>query len=629
MTTVDIYRGAGILVTIKPDDSSNQAKKVMGDNVITLTFEDSRNIIFKVNDYCTVYGEKYTLNALPVITKGSTREHKYTLLMQAEGFDLVKYLFLFLGSDNTLREAEFSLMGNTDTFVDLILANANRAGSGWIKGQVVPSGYKNLSFSGENCYNALARLAEEFETEFWIVGKTINLTKKSNDTGHVYKNEIRKGLYEITRLLKSDSSIITRLYAFGAEKNLPADYNNGARRLQMRSLVPVDEPRLIHDVTGTVTDNLDGTEDIVFDFTPATDPGTGLFIEFRRVGTSGDWIISPGASTSPRTLPGIPLGTYNIRFRNATFGDVTQQITVTESFFDPLLPSSSTQPQYYLEKNVATYGVREFTKYFDDIFPRRTGTVSSIDISSPYKFFDTSMDFDINLQLLPGIAPKITFNTGQLAGYTFDLSSYNNSTKEFVILKNKDEKILDVPSPSLKPAIGDKYVITDILLPQSYIDAAEAELKVAAQALLDTIADPQLSFNLTFDPVYLKGMNRQLNIGDLIWISDDELEIQRKIRIVSTTRNIVNEFQYNVEVSDTVSPGTISLIINAVNSSDRDISNISQQLLNNSILNNKVIGDLIVQLGTLIFENLPTTSTTTGFSQLYVEDATGKLHKKV
>src|SRR5947207_1874698 len=111
MNTVDIYRDGSVFITIKPDSNSSQAKKVMGDNIVTIAFEDARNIPFKINDYCTIFGEIYKLNSLPVITKGSTREHKYTLLMQAEGFDLAKYQFLFLGSDNNLRESQFSLMG--------------------------------------------------------------------------------------------------------------------------------------------------------------------------------------------------------------------------------------------------------------------------------------------------------------------------------------------------------------------------------------------------------------------------------------------------------------------------------------------------------------------------------------
>lgn len=631
MDSIDIYRGADLFVTIKPDGSSNQQKQVMGNNLVTIVFEDNHYIKFAINDYVTIFGERYQLSQLPTITKGSRYFYKYTLVMNSEGYDLAKIQYLFLGADNALREADFSLMANADKFVDLVISNANRAGSGWIKGQVIPSGYKNLTFSKENCYNALSRLAEEFKTEFWVVGKTIHLTKKSTDTGQIYKQGRYKGLYEITRQNSSDANVITRLWAFGAEKNLPTDYNGGARRLQMRSTIatPLVEPLLIHDVTCVVVDNGDGTQDMTFTFTPATDGSVAAqTIEYRLVGTSGTWHASTGSAASPRTITAV-IGTYNVRFRSQNSGVVTSEITVSGTFATSLLPSTGFQPQYYVEDNVALYGVIESTEYFDDIFPRRTGTVTSINVSDFYKFFDTSMDFDVNNQLLPGISAKITFNTGQLAGYTFNIGNYNNATKEFTILKNKDEKILDVPSADLKPAIGDTYVLTDILMPKTYIDAAEVELKNAAIALLDQISEPQVKYTMIFDPAFLKNLTRQLNIGDLVWISDDELELLKKIRIISTTRNIVNEYQYQAELSDIVTLGTISLIVNAQLNNDRDINSVQQQFLNNSILNNNVIGDLKIKLGTLIFENIPTTSTTVGFSQIYIEDATGKLFKKV
>ena len=77
-----------------------------------------------------------------------------------------------------------------------------------------------------------------------------------------------------------------------------------------------------------------------------------------------------------------------------------------------------------------------------------------------------------------------------------------------------------------------------------------------------------------------------------------------------------------MELADIIAPGTIQMLVSAQQSSDRGISNINNQLLNNSILNNNVIG-------TLIFNNIPTTSTMTGFENVVIETSTGKLHKKI
>lgn len=521
MQTIDIMRGNSLLVTIKPADSSAQTKKVMGDNTLSITFEDSKIIPFQINDWCTVFGEIYQLNTKPVSRKLSPFRWEYTLTMQVEGTLLSRSQFMFLDSVNNLTQSDFSLMGNANDFVDLVIANANRSSTGWVKGEVIPSGYKNLTFSKENCYNALSRISEELETEFWIIGKTIHLTEKVNDTGYTFKQGQNKGLYEITELPLNDSSVVTRVYAYGADKNLPANYRNFNTRLLM---------------------------------------------------TNGD---------------------------------------------------------AYVERNTSTYGIIEYTEIFDDIYPHRTGKVSSINAVNPFVFIDTAIDFDVNAQLLPGLSAKVVFNTGQLAGYEFEISKFNNGTKEFTILQNKNELVLELPNTTIKPAIGDEYVLIDLEMPQTYIDAAEAELKARAEALLLQVSEPQLSYQIVIDPVFIKNKGWSISIGDLVWLVDTELQVNRRIRIVSTTRNIINEYQYQVELSDTVTDGTISTIINAQATNTRNINSIGQTIQNNSLLNNTQIGDLNVKQGTIVLQNAPTTNTTSGFSQLYIEDSTGKIYKKI
>jgi hypothetical protein len=515
MHSIDIYRAGNFFTTIKPDDSSTQVKKVMGDNQLSITFEDNRHINFKINDYCTVFGEVYKLSKLPPETKGNKYSYKYTLVMNSVAYDLSKIQLLFLDVANNLTEADFSLMGNPDTFIDLIISNANRAGSGWTKGQVVLGNYKNLTFTKENCYNVLSRLAEEFETEFSIEGQVISLTKRVNDTGYTFKHGRNKGLYEIARQNRDNSDIVTRLYAYGSEKNLPEEYLISGRRLRL------------------------------------------------------------------------PDGVYP-----------------------------------FIEKNVDKYGLVEATEIFEDIYPRRTGKVTAVNAGDPFVFTDVTMDFDVNDQLLPGLSAKVVFNTGQLAGYQFEVKSYNNSTKQFTILKNSEERVLDIPNNTFRPAISDQYVLVDIRMPDAYITAAEEELKIAAQALLDQASEPQLSYSITIDPLFLKRRNRTINIYDLVWIIDDELEIQRKIRVIATTRNIVNEYNYQVELSDIVSPGTIERIFSSQASTDRDVRDLNGQVINNSIFNNNVIG-------TLSFSDMPETSTDVGFLPVYIEISTGKLYKKV
>jgi hypothetical protein len=619
MDSIDIYHSDGsFFVTIKPDDSSTQVKKIMGDNMLNLSFQDNRYLNFKINDYCIVFGERYQLNDLPGVNKVSRYLYKYSMSFFGSNYDLAKGQYLFYNSENELTEPDFSMMGSADDFINLLLQNISRRDTGWSKGQVIPTGYKNLTFSAESCYDALSRIAAAFDTEFAIEGKVIHLTARSNDTGFTFKHGRYKGLYEITRQNLDNSNIATRIYGFGSDQNLPADYILKGSRLRMPS---VAKECLVTSVTASVTDDAGPDQTIIFTWVkPTSSAITAITIEYRTAGSSDPWVTDTGSVDSPRTIT-VPDGATEFRFRSvggSCDGQVTDVITIDSTFLNPLL----TNYINYLDRNTAVYGIIEYTKIFDDIFPHRTGIVTAVNAGDPFVFTDVDIDFNVNDQLLPGLTAKVTFNTGQLSGYTFDVSSFDNGLKQFRILKNADEVSLDIPSTLIRPAIGDEYVITDIQMPQAYIDEAEQELKTQANALLLQVSEPQLSYTIVLDPLFLKRRNRMLAIGDLVWIVDTELEVQRKIRVASTNRNIVNEWQLTVELSDIVTPGTIERIVAAQDSTGRDVTALSQQFNNNSILNNNVIG-------TLTFTDIPETSTLTGFSEIVIEDATGKLYKKV
>lgn len=518
--SIEIFRRGSLYTTVKPDDSSQQVKAVMGDNNIVLTFVLSFEAKFQINDYCTAFGETYVIcENPPPVNKVSKYEFRYTVTFNSLASQLKKIQYLFLGDDNTLREPEFPLMGNAQTFMDLLFMNIDRFVNGinsglaypnpfldgWSQGETILTEYKLISFSSDNCLSALSKIAEAFNTEWWIEDKTIMLTKKVNDTGKTLKHGRSKGLYEIQRLASDNSKIITSIYPYGSTKNIPGDY--GSQRLRITALG----------------------------------------------GTS-------------------------------------------------------------VNRNTELYGVIEQTVIFEDIYPHRTGKVTGVDSTNVFKFIDSTMDFNLNSFRLPGLSAKVVFNTGQLSGYQFEVSNYNNSTKEITILKNKDETALDIPSNDLKPDIGDEYVFVDIKLPGEYVSKAETDLLSAAGGYLIENADPRYSFSITLDPAFVKNKNYTFQIGDLIWLTDNDLQIDKKIRVVNISRNIVNENQYTLTLSDVVPQTTIQAINADISSTQQNVARVSSQLQNNALFNGRMI--------------VPTTNDVTGMFPLYV-DNTGKVFRKI
>lgn len=245
-------------------------------------------------------------------------------------------------------------------------------------------------------------------------------------------------------------------------------------------------------------------------------------------------------------------------------------------------------------KAIAQYGVKENEKVYD-IKPERVGEVTAIG-ADEITFSDTTAGdnamFDLNakkpdgstLYLLDGVAAKLKFQTGQLAGYEFDIHKYDHATRTFIINRFTDENGMVFPSATsgaFQIAKGDKYIITEIQLPQSYIDAAENKLAEAAKKDFPAMTQPQVSYKLTLSEDFLTKMFGQeveaeiFHVGDYINVEDEELGINKAVRIVRIERNLLKRHTYEITLSDTVTKSTTVRVLNEIEDIN-DVININK-----------------------------------------------------
>jgi len=233
----------------------------------------------------------------------------------------------------------------------------------------------------------------------------------------------------------------------------------------------------------------------------------------------------------------------------------------------------------YLDNSEAVdaFGVIEGSKIFEEIFPRREGTVTGVDSQNRMAFIDSAMDFDLNetgengtLWLIPGTSAKVHFNTGNLAGYEFEISSYDHDAKLFQLIPIKDERGQQFPDPNndaFQIDVGDKYVLLDINMPDSYVEAAETELQNATQAYLDQNSAPRVQYSLEVDETFLSAQETPGSItnffalGDSLQIKDDDLNIDKASRIIGFTRDIINPYKYRVDIADSYEVAIITRLI--------------------------------------------------------------------
>lgn len=227
---------------------------------------------------------------------------------------------------------------------------------------------------------------------------------------------------------------------------------------------------------------------------------------------------------------------------------------------------------------IAEYGVKEGEKVFEDIRPERVGSVTALESGDILSFYDTAMDFDLNekdgegntIYLIPGTAAQIKFVSGNLGGYTFDLHSYDHTSKKFTINQFTDEngvKFPDTSTAARQFAAGDEYIITQINLPPSYITAAETKLQTEGTAALAKISQPQVSYKLTLDERFFIAKygridTEPLHVGDSIPIQDTEVGVDKAVRITRIERDLLRPHSYEITLSDTVTKNTTVKVIN-------------------------------------------------------------------
>jgi len=191
----------------------------------------------------------------------------------------------------------------------------------------------------------------------------------------------------------------------------------------------------------------------------------------------------------------------------------------------------------YIEKNTDVYGIREGEFIDEEIYPHRTGTVTAV-AQIDKKLFsisDSSIDFDLNGQKVEGETPYIVFKSGLLEGNQFEITSYNASTKTIRFKANDEGNDNWFPTETVHAEIGDKYTLIGIRMPQSYIDAAAAELTTKRQEYLDSNSVPRVVYELEVDFIHLARLNTNLDAGDIVRLKDAEKGIDAEIRITEVS----------------------------------------------------------------------------------------------
>ena len=680
----------------------------MGECFVVVNFKHNAPIEFKMGDFLMYRGERFELNYEPGKDKQASKD------TYGEGFvyDSVKFNSLsdemvrseFLDvvlHDNNLHYTalpKFSFYVETlDDLLDRIQANLNeQIGNGvwkifsrnkkrsmqrgcqeseWIEAygdgtedNVIDS--KSITVDNKNCWEALSLVSSEFDINFITRGRNVYVGTAGIPTANIFKYGLGKGLYEIEQNADSDQKVITRLRAYGSDKNLPSHYYADLGATPYLNITGDYRPGSTEDGLSVMMEDsmYDGMfTDIVYDNgSNIRQCKVNCQIDGYEFGAKVELVRKESSSCTTRLLvqdnkevsstvkskidngfkqvlfvSGAKITKFNSNrinyvqnlpnnmacdrlmlpgFPRQSLQDFWNSLTDEEKRY--VNPSgkehkfSTDKYRPYIDSvNLDKIGMRPSSTYFDtddknngiiEIYPTieemevggvridEIYTGSKIDDNGRFEdgetvpnfeiYLNPAIDFDIND--LRDDDFSISMKDGMCGGRTFTVASATKTNGMWKLtLERVRDDALDLYFPYKDYPIkkGDRFVLTGIELPESYIKAASLKLLKYAIALLDKNDYTRYVYQPKVDEIFMarqhdaamedktgvtKSLHDTLKAGDIMQFEDKDLGIDAQITIDQLT---IKEEDgkiptYEITLREEKEVGTITKIQNQISS---------------------------------------------------------------
>lgn len=480
-------------------ESAKQIRTFMEEDYVEVVLLCDTRVAFSIGDSMSVFGRTYIMNKLPDVDKVGSRNFKYTIRFEGAHYSMarVAYLLNVTTTSSSLQDVQGnSLIGDIGVFLNVLMVNLNRVFPGkWTLGTYPHDTNADTLLTideGENCLSVLQTLCDTFDQEFDV-------------TEH-------NGMFTLN--IRKRNVVFPHSFRYGDHK--------------------------------------------------------GLY-ELRRSNSGSENLINK-------------LWVYGGK-DNLTLNYQSDRL---------LLPNKTRSTSFIKDDTqMALHGVFEGVKVFDDIIPTREGSVTAISsdvkklvdstmFNLNEKWQDTTADYQWYLQikglqdtsdvysnyqshvvnstkyLIAGTNATLHFNSGKLAGYDFEIASYDHATNTFTLKQSTDERGYKFPSDTdsvFQIAIGDRYTLANIMLPQSYITAAQNRLNTAAQEYLDKMCTPLVKYDLKVDEKYIRWKCPDdlvaIDCGDYVQLTDvDFVTTTTRIRVRSVERNMLSRYSYTLVLED-------------------------------------------------------------------------------
>lgn len=220
---------------------------------------------------------------------------------------------------------------------------------------------------------------------------------------------------------------------------------------------------------------------------------------------------------------------------------------------------------------LSTDGRKEDSFDGTNIYPQRVGVVSSVVVTpnGNYDIVDKDNPVDYSQYRIAGEKATITFQTGRLAGRTFDIAQdkdvlkYDHATKRFQLV-SVEEDGMKLPEPKVfYPSVGDKYAVFGVRLPDEYITKAETELLNASVRYFHEALQPKVTYKAELDGLYAQknwgALAPKLAIGAYVRLVDTSLDIDDHVRITAIRTKLSQQYKPQITLSNEVQAPSLAV----------------------------------------------------------------------
>lgn len=224
---MEIKRENTVLCDVYLRDNSYTVEEIKGEHTLTLNFLSRRIVELQINDYVVFEGERYKIrHNEKVIKRQTSLGWEYNVVFYSSQYDLLDVEFFLHGKPERKKNFDY-FTGTARQWLDLLVRNMNRMGSGWLAGSCIESRSVTLSFKDKKVGTVLDELVKELDTEYWVSGMTLSIGRREySGNGLVLGQGEGMGFTELEVSAVDDAPPITVLYPYGSDKNLGADYGS-------------------------------------------------------------------------------------------------------------------------------------------------------------------------------------------------------------------------------------------------------------------------------------------------------------------------------------------------------------------------------------------------------------------